>query len=605
MYSVEQTSDGGYIMVGETNSFGAGLKDVYLIKTDALGNVTWSKTYGGTNNDVGRSVKQTRDGGYIIGGWTQSFAGSINFYLIKTTSTGTLSWAYVHGDATNETGYDVIEAPDGGFIIVGEKSMAGTDWDVYVVKTTSTGSFSWANAYGSGSGGGKGTGYKILQDGCNFVILGTADDKGTYTGQANFYLLRINSTGGLLLGKVYDRNNPTTSNQTCFGGVRTSDNGFMLCGYAVGFAGGGGTDVFVVKTSSDGSLLWSKTYGGIGTDKGNALRQTADGGYIIAGETNSYGTGTTWYMLKTDAAGILTWAIAYSGTSNDAAYDVQEVSSYITVGRTSSFGAGTKDVFAIKTDAAGNSVGGAGGCNQFSASTSVETNQTANTLVTDVSTVGAGSTKTTITTSSSTASANATAGTSVTTPVATGVTAPCGTPLPIALLSFDATCNANAVELTWTTASETNNNYFTIERSVDATHFEIIATIQGAGNSNITHGYSFTDNEPYNGVSYYRLKQTDFNGQFKYFNIIAVTCMDDFTGKIKIYPNPVSHQLIIEITGNTIPVNFEIINAIGSVVYKGNLVAKTTVQTINFVSGVYLIKIENGSTFELKKVIIE
>jgi len=181
----------------------------------------------------------------------------------------------------------------------------------------------------------------------------------------------------------------------------------------------------------------------------------------------------------------------------------------------------------------------------------------------------------------------------------------CSTALPIELISFKAACNKGSVYLEWVTASEINNDYFTLERSRDAINWTIVGTVDGAGNSNQNIIYSYVDNKPYNGVSYYRLKQTDFNGQFEYSNIISVICIDDFTGDINVYPNPFSDELIIEILGNTVPVNFEILNAEGSVIYQGNLIEKTRINTSSFAPGVYLINFENGKTFEFKKIIKE
>jgi len=179
------------------------------------------------------------------------------------------------------------------------------------------------------------------------------------------------------------------------------------------------------------------------------------------------------------------------------------------------------------------------------------------------------------------------------------------TPLPIELLFFDATCDNEVLKILWVTASEINNNYFTLERSEDAINFEPIATIKGAGNSSQILHYQYIDNEALYGVSYYRLKQTDFDGAYEYFNIIAVNCNDEINGYVNIYPNPVFHKLIIEIEGYNEILNFEIVNAIGVVVYNGSLVNKIEVNTTSFSSGIYLIKIKNGNSYELKKIIKE
>jgi hypothetical protein len=181
----------------------------------------------------------------------------------------------------------------------------------------------------------------------------------------------------------------------------------------------------------------------------------------------------------------------------------------------------------------------------------------------------------------------------------------CSAALPIELISFDGSFNENKVYLKWATAAETNNDYFTIERSADGVSFEILGIVDGAGNSYQTKYYTFIDAKPLKGISYYRLKQTDFNGQYKYSNIIPVNCINNNIGKINVYPNPITNVLMIEIGDNNEPVNFEILNAYGQVVFKGNLVEKTTLRTCNFAPGVYQIKFISDKTFELKKIIKE
>jgi hypothetical protein len=169
---------------------------------------------------------------------------------------------------------------------------------------------------------------------------------------------------------------------------------------------------------------------------------------------------------------------------------------------------------------------------------------------------------------------------------------------------FEAECVQNKVLLKWATASEINNDYFTIEQSIDRFQFESIATIQGTGSSSTILNYEFTDfTFPSSTILYYRLKQTDFDGKFEYSQIVATNCTLNKIGNIKVYPNPVSNELTIEITGNTVPVNFEIFDVLGSVIYQGNLMEKVTVQTSNFAHGVYLVKLENGKIFEFKKII--
>ncbi|MBI2268813.1 MAG: T9SS type A sorting domain-containing protein [Bacteroidetes bacterium] len=179
-------------------------------------------------------------------------------------------------------------------------------------------------------------------------------------------------------------------------------------------------------------------------------------------------------------------------------------------------------------------------------------------------------------------------------------------PLPIGLLSFEAKCNNRKVNLMWATASEINNDYFTIERTIDGVNFEIIGIIDGTGNSSQTMSYTFAHNEPLNGTSYYRLKQTDFNGQYNYFNLVAVSCnrITEFT----IYPTPGTGTFIIE--GAEQNSNVIITDVLGQIIFKTKIIGeKTGLDLSNQQTGIYFIQLIPLSIcpeyiLEAKKIII-
>jgi hypothetical protein len=183
-----------------------------------------------------------------------------------------------------------------------------------------------------------------------------------------------------------------------------------------------------------------------------------------------------------------------------------------------------------------------------------------------------------------------------------GTLDPTTSPLPIELFSFSGNCDGNATTLKWSTATETNNDFFTIERSIDGINYELLGTLDGAGNSLQISNYSFIDVTPFVGTSYYRLKQTDFDGQFEYSEIIAVQCDNEIL-EVRVYPTPFTNELTIEMPGNNESVNFEIINSLGVAIYKGSFIQKTTIQTSGFAAGIYVIKFANAYNFEFKKVI--
>jgi hypothetical protein len=348
-WSVQQTSDGGYIVAGWTHSFGAG-GDIFLIKTDANGNIQWAKTYGGTNGDYAFSVQQTSDGGYIVAGVTASFgAGIDDIFLIKTDANGNVQWAKTYGGTTNDYAFSVQQTSDGGYIVAGSTvSFGAGSFDFFLIKTDANGNVQWAKTYGGTSWD---EAYSVQQtsDG-GYIVAGYTNSFGA--GWDNIFLIKTDANGNIIWAKTYRGTGVDVASSV----QQTSDGGYIVAGSTNSF-GGPFYDIFLIKTDASGNIIWTKTYGGMNSDGASSVQQTSDGGYIVAGWTHSFGAGSyDIFLIKTDANGNVQWAKTYGGTSDDWTYSVRQTSDggYIVAVYTESFGAGSSDIFLVKTDANGN-----------------------------------------------------------------------------------------------------------------------------------------------------------------------------------------------------------------------------------------------------------
>jgi hypothetical protein len=354
-FSVHQTADGGYIASGRTNSFGAGGYDAYLVKTDAIGDTLWTHTYGGSVDppqfgEQAQSVQQTGDGGYILAGNTKSFgAGGYDVWLVKTDANGDTLWTRPYGGSDEDQGKSVQQTTDGGYIVAGwTRSFGAGLYDVWILKTDANGDTLWTRAYG---GDGPDYAHSVQQttDGGYIVggytaSFGAGDHDFIYV--YDFWLLKTDANGDTLWARTYGGDQMELG--LCV--QQTTDGGYIMTGLTESF-GAGGEGLYLVKTDANGDTLWTRTYGGTEDDRGWCVDQTTDGGYIIVGFTKSFSGGSTTdcYIVRTDANGDSLWTRHYGGIGQEWGYSVEQAAdgSYIVTGYTDSFGAGTEDLWLL------------------------------------------------------------------------------------------------------------------------------------------------------------------------------------------------------------------------------------------------------------------
>jgi hypothetical protein len=242
VFSLVHTGDGGYAIVGETISFGAGDFDFWLVKTDAYGNMEWNQTYGGTRSETAFSLIETSDGGYAIGGYTYSVdTESPDFWLIKTDAYGNMEWNQTYGGSEEEIAFSLVETSDGGFALAGKKF--------------------------------------------DYIRV---EENDSLTFKGDFWLVKTDFNGNMLWNKTYGADEYEVASSL----VTTSDGGYALCGIKkLETSQYSPSDFWLVKTDAYGNMEWNQTYGGTEFDRASSLVATSDGGFAIVGDIVSHERG--------------------------------------------------------------------------------------------------------------------------------------------------------------------------------------------------------------------------------------------------------------------------------------------------------------------------
>ncbi|MDD5087180.1 MAG: T9SS type A sorting domain-containing protein [bacterium] len=302
--SMAKKADGGYVLTGPTESYGAGGQDFYLVSTDASGNPLWTRTFGGDETDRPYVVRQCADGGFMLAGYTTSFGnGGQDMYLVKTNASGEMQWSRTFGGSQDDLAYYAIQTEDGGYILAGlTYSFGAGERDVYVVKTDAEGNPVWTRTYG-GADIDFGESIKQTRDG-GYIVCGATKSFGP--DWHNAYLIRISSDGNVIWQQAYGGPYPDHAMDV----VECPDGGyFVAAGYRPSLTAP--YEGWLFKVNESGEMLWQQTVGGIADDWPLNCHLTPEGGYIVAGTTHSFGAGSE------DA-----WLIRVGGESGSEGTDV-------------------------------------------------------------------------------------------------------------------------------------------------------------------------------------------------------------------------------------------------------------------------------------------
>jgi uncharacterized delta-60 repeat protein len=399
-YSIQQTSDGGYIIAGFSNSndgdvsgnhddeidwtYGALTYDFWVVKLYANGNIDWQSCLGGSEDDEAYSIQQTSDGGYIVAGKSSSIDGDVtgnhgdsDFWVVKLDTNGHIDWQSCLGGSGTDEAHSIQQTSDGGYIVAGfsnsnDGNVSGNhgDSDFWVVKLDSNGHIDWQSCLG---GSGPDEAYSIQQtsDG-GYIVAGKTlsidgDVSGNH-GSSDFWVVKLDSNGHI-------------DWQSCFGGSgpdeaysiqQTSDGGYIVAGYSCSNDGNvtgnhidGGEywtyDYWVVKLDASGHIDWQSSLGGYDFDIAYSIQETSDGGYIVAGETAGDGGDVTdllggIWVVKLDASGNIDWEKCLVGSYySSKAHSIQQTNDggYIVAG----LNHGEDDYWIVKLEGEGSDSG--------------------------------------------------------------------------------------------------------------------------------------------------------------------------------------------------------------------------------------------------------
>jgi len=365
--ALEPTTDGGFIIGGTSSSNISGDKtensngalDIWLVKTDQNGDIVWQNTIGGAGDDFLISVKQTSDGGYIVGASsdsnisgdkTENSRGGLDYWILKLDGTGAITWQKTYGGGQPEFDTYVVETNDGGYFVAGysDSNVSGdkTDptngqRDYWALKLDSTGAIVWQNSIGGSLVDRTQAAFQTADGGFiigGFSFSGISGDKTeTNRGVSDNWIVKLDASGNIIWDKTLGGNDSDVLRDM----IQTADGGYLVGGYSRSNISGdktensqGDFDYWVLKLNSSGNLIWQNTIGGAGIDYVRDLKQLADGSYMIAGWSNSNISGDKtensnggydYWLVSLDSSGTITGQNSIGGAGDESATYIIEL----------------------------------------------------------------------------------------------------------------------------------------------------------------------------------------------------------------------------------------------------------------------------------------
>jgi len=366
--SIQQTADGGYIIAGASSSDDGdvsgnhGNSDCWIVKLDDAGGLQWQKSFGGGNEDYAWAIQQTADGGYIVAGGTKSNDddvsgnhGGFDCWIVKLNDTGNIEWQRPLGGTSSDFCYSIQQTADGGYIVAGDSGSFDGDAasnhgnvDCWIVKLNDTGAIQWQKSLG---GMNNDLGYSIRQttDGGYIVVgfstSGDGDVSGNHGG-SDYWVVKLNDAGNI----QWQRSLGGSNDDFAYSVRQTADGGYIVAGESNSNDGDitnnhGDDDSWIVKLEASGAIEWQRSFGGSDMDYTICIQQTTDGGYIASGRTMSHDGnvsgnhgGSDYWIIKLSSSGGLQWQKALGGTGDGRATSIWQTTDggYIIAGSSTS-----------------------------------------------------------------------------------------------------------------------------------------------------------------------------------------------------------------------------------------------------------------------------